>query len=86
MQTIFRRSGSNSQKTKCWDIININLLMFLFVEEIAIYFEVHAKDANTPCEQNEELCSLNHLDLIVGLTPVNLRVMQSSIQFSRKRR
>ena len=71
MQTIFRRSGSNSQKTKCLDIININLFMLLLVEEIAIYFEAHTKDTNSLFEQNKEFCSLkNFVHTVRGKSPI----------------
>jgi hypothetical protein len=66
MQTLFRRSGRNSQKSKWLDIININRLMLLLVEEISIYYEAHTKDTNTLCEQNEQFCSLKRLVLTVG--------------------
>jgi len=59
-------SGSNSQKTKCLDIINVNRLMLLLLGEIAIYFEAHAKDTNKRCEQIEEFCSIKHLVHRVG--------------------
>ena len=61
MQTIFRDSGNNSQKTKCLNIININRLMLLLVQEIYLFCEAHTKDTNTLCEQNEEFCSLKLL-------------------------
>ena len=40
-------TGSNSQKTKCRDVINVDPLMRHLLEEVAIYFEYHKQDTNT---------------------------------------
>ena len=70
MQTIFHVSGSNSQKTKCLDINNVNRLMLRLLGEIAIYFEAHAEDKNRLCEPNEEFFNKTFGSYSRGKSPI----------------